>query len=131
MQLFGIINNVGIAINADMNVKNWFIEVIIIKDLFGIQVNLNVNVIIMGCWRIFRPWKFQFRKKLVNKLVEECTGNIDDIKLAKITLAEHENKYENMCKCSCRLYTVLISVLLTANIEISTFFVYCKYEINC
>ena len=82
----------------------------------------------MGCWRIFRLWKFQFRKKLVNKLVEECTENIDDIKLAKITLAEHENKYENMRKCSCTLYTVLISVLLTANIEISTFFVYCKYK---
>ena len=85
----------------------------------------------MGCWRIFRLWKFQFRKKLVNKLVEECTENIDDIKLAKITLAEHENKYENMCKCSCTLHTVLISVLLTANIEISTFFVYCKYKKNC
>ena len=63
----------------------------------------------MGCWRIFRLWKFQFRKKLVNKLVEECTENIDDIKLAKITLAEHENKYENMCKCSCTLYTINFS----------------------
>ena len=33
------------------------------------------------------------RKKLVDKLVEECTENIDEVKIAKITLAEHENKY--------------------------------------
>ena len=39
------------------------------------------------------------RKKLVDKLVEECTENIDEVKLAKLTLAEHEN----MCKCSCTL----------------------------
>ena len=66
------------------------------------------------------------RKKLVDKLVE-CTENIDEVKLAKITLAEHENKYENMRKCSCTLYIALFSVLLTINIGISTFFVYYEY----
>ena len=34
------------------------------------------------------------RKKLVDKLVEECSENIDEIKMAKITLAEHENEYK-------------------------------------
>ena len=38
------------------------------------------------------------RKKLVDKLVKKCTENIE-VKLAKITLAEHEN----MSKCSCTL----------------------------
>ena len=33
------------------------------------------------------------RKKLVDKLFEECTENMDLVKLAKITLVEHENKY--------------------------------------
>ena len=66
-------------------------------------------------------------KKLVDKLVNECTENIDEVKLAKITLAQHENKYENMCKCSCTLYIALFSVLLTINIGISTFFVYYEY----
>ena len=36
------------------------------------------------------------RKKLVDKLVEECTENVEEVKLAKITLAENENKH----KCS-------------------------------
>ena len=35
-------------------------------------------------------------KKLVDKLVEECTENVKEVKLAKITLAENENKH----KCS-------------------------------
>ena len=33
------------------------------------------------------------RKKLVDKLVEECTENVEEVKLAKITPAENENKY--------------------------------------
>ena len=28
------------------------------------------------------------RKKLVDKLVEECTENVDEVKLAKLTIAE-------------------------------------------
>ena len=36
------------------------------------------------------------RKKLVDKLVEECTETIEEVKLAKITLAEDKNKH----KCS-------------------------------
>ena len=30
------------------------------------------------------------RKKLVDKLVEECTENVEEVKLAKITLAKNE-----------------------------------------
>ena len=41
------------------------------------------------------------RKKIVDKLIEKCTENVEELKLAKITLAENENKY----KCSsCTLY---------------------------
>ena len=43
------------------------------------------------------------RKKLVDKLVEQCTEHVEEVKLAKITLAENENKH----KCNtCTLYTV-------------------------
>ena len=45
MQLFVIINNVGIKINADANVDNDLVKVYSIKDLFGILVTVNVNVI--------------------------------------------------------------------------------------
>ena len=61
------------------------------------------------------------RKKLVDKLVEECTETNDEVKLAKITLAENENKH----KCSsCTLYIVLFSIVFTINVGIGTYFVY-------
>ena len=63
------------------------------------------------------------RKKLVHALVEECTENIDDVKIAKIALAV----YENVCKSSCTIYTVLFSIIFTINIRIGTYFVYYKY----
>ena len=67
------------------------------------------------------------RKKLVDKLVEEFTETNDEVKLAKITLAENGNKH----KCSsCTLYIVLFSIVFTINIEIGTYFVYYKY-MNC
>ena len=43
--------------------------------------------------------------------------------MVEIASAEHKN----MCKYSCTLYITLLSVLLTINIGIGTFFVYYKY----
>ena len=34
------------------------------------------------------------RKKLVASLIEECTETVEEVKLAKITLAENENSLE-------------------------------------
>ena len=45
MQVFVIINNVGIKINADMNAKNWFTKADVTKDLFGILEIVIVNVV--------------------------------------------------------------------------------------
>ena len=45
MQVFVTISNVGTKINANVNAKNGLIKVYVIKDLFGIQVIANVNVI--------------------------------------------------------------------------------------
>ena len=36
--------------------------------------------------------KCKCRKKLVDKLVEECTENVEDVKLAKLTSNENKNK---------------------------------------
>ena len=61
------------------------------------------------------------RKKLVDKLVEECTETVEEVKLAKISLFENENKH----KCSpCTLHIVLFSIIFTINIGIATYFVY-------
>ena len=50
------------------------------------------------------------RKKLVAPLIEECTETVEEVKLAKITLAENEseNKYS-----SCTVYIVLMIVVFT------------------
>ena len=45
MQVFVIISNVGMMINAGVNAKNWLIKTYAIKDLFGILVIVSVNVI--------------------------------------------------------------------------------------
>ena len=62
----------------------------------------------------------KYRKRLVDTLADDCTETDDQVKMVKIILAEYENEY----KCSCLLYIVLFSVLLTINIGISTVFVY-------
>ena len=72
------------------------------------------------------------RKKLVDKLTEECTENIDEVKIAECNSIESRstecNSVENTHKCSsCTLYIVLFSIIFTINIGIATYFVYYKY----
>ena len=56
----------------------------------------------------------------IDKLVEECTGTNNEVKLAKITLAENENKY----KCSSRaLYIVLFSIVFKINVGLGTYLI--------
>ena len=70
---------------------------------------------------------FKCKNKLVDKLVAECTENIDEVKIAELTLTEC-NSVENLHQCSsCILYIVLFSITFTINIGISTYFVYYKY----
>ena len=77
----------------------------------------------MWCWWIFRLWNCKCRKKLVDKLVEECTKDIDDVKLLRITASEDKNKH----KCSsCMLYIALLLTFFTINIGIGIYFAY-KY----
>ena len=91
------------------------------KDLFG------VLVIECECNKSYDVGKYldhencKCRKKLVDKLIEECAENIDEVKLAKITLAENGNKHKYS---SCTLYIVLFSVIFTIKIGISTYFIY-------
>ena len=59
------------------------------------------------------------RKKSVDKLIEECTENINEI---KIKIAS-ENEHKNTCS-SCMLYIVLFSIIFTNDIGIATYCVY-------
>ena len=66
------------------------------------------------------------RKKLFDQLVYECTETIEEVKLAKITLAENEseNKY-----CSCTVYIVLVIVVFKIFTGITIYFVYYDWSL--
>ena len=64
------------------------------------------------------------RKELVDRLVKECTENIEEIKLVEKTSAKNENKHNYS---SCTVYIALFSTILVINIGIGTYFVYYKY----
>ena len=65
-------------------------------------------------------------KKLIDKLVDECTETVKEVKLAKITLAKNEsgNKYS-----SCTVYIVLMIVLFTIFTGITAYFVYYNWSL--
>ena len=67
---------------------------------------------------------YKRRKRLIDKLIDECTETAEEVKPAIITLAENEN--ENSYKCSsCIMYTVLFWIFFTINIGgIGAYFVY-------
>ena len=60
------------------------------------------------------------QKKLVDKLIDECTETIEEVKLAKITIFENENdnKYG-----SCKVYIVLMIVVFPIFAGINIYFV--------
>ena len=62
------------------------------------------------------------RKKLIDKLFEQCTENIDEVKITRMALFEHENE----CKCSYAICIVLAVIILTISIGIGAYFVYSR-----
>ena len=63
-------------------------------------------------------------KKLVDKLVEKCTENVEEVRLAKIISAEDENKH----KCSSStLYTVFF--FNTCYIQRWNWYLFCLYSL--
>ena len=65
-------------------------------------------------------------KKLVDKLIEECTETIEEVKLAKTTLAENENenKYSSYKVC-----IDLMIVVFTIFTGITIYFVYYNWSL--
>ena len=79
--------------NANMSVMNWLTRVYVIKNLFGTLAILNVNVINHDVGEYLHYENCKCRKRLVDKLVEECSENIDENDLISVTL----NNYKNVC----------------------------------
>ena len=66
------------------------------------------------------------RKRLLDKLFQECTENVKEVEIAKITLMD-STEDENKCKSLCTVYFVLIAIVFTICIGIGTYFIYYKY----
>ena len=92
-----------------------------IKDLLGIIVTVNVNVI----KNVTLTNIVNAEKKIVDKLVDECTETIEEVKLANVTLTENENhKYS-----SCKVYIVFMIVVFTIFTGITIYFVYYNWSL--
>ena len=101
MQMFVIIKNVGIMINADVNAKNVMLE--------SIQIIKIVNA-----------------ERLIGKLVEECSENIDGNKMIYNSTL---NDYEKICN-SCIVYIVLLAIFFIISISISSTFIYLHWYLQ-
>ena len=127
MQVFVTIGKVGIKINVGANVKNWLIKVYARKDLFGILVIVCVCECDKSCdvGEYLDYDNCKCRKKLVDELVEECTENIEEVKLAKITSTEDKSKH----KCSS-LHTVHCVIFNNFYCQHWNWYLFCLLQIH-
>ena len=66
------------------------------------------------------------KKKKVEKIIDEWDETVEEVKLAKITLTENENKH----KCnSCTVYILLMLVVFTICAGITIYFVYYNWSL--
>ena len=70
------------------------------------------------------------KKKIIAPLIGKCTETIEEVKMAKISLAK--NKNENSCKCiPCTVYIVLLLIFFTINVSgIVTYYVYSQWYLK-
>ena len=66
------------------------------------------------------------QKKIVDKLIDECNETIEEMKLAKITLAENENKNKYSF---CTVYIVLTIENFTIFTGKTIYFVYQNWSL--
>ena len=66
------------------------------------------------------------QKRLLDKLVDKCTENIDEVKIAEITLAGHDN----VCVCSHTICVILAVIALAINIGIGAYFAYSRWYLK-
>ena len=74
----------------------------------------------MWFWKIFRLWKLQMWKKLIDKLVEECSENIDENEMIyNATLNDHRKVCNSWTK-----YIILFVIIFIIGISNSSVFTY-------
>ena len=83
---------VGMKINVDVNVKNWLIKVYVTKDFIWNPSNCECECdksCDIGEYLDYSNCKC--RKRMIDKLVEECTDNINEVKI------NNENEHKKEC----------------------------------
>ena len=67
---------------------------------------------------------------MVDKLIDECSETIEEVKLANRTIMElHSFENENNYKYgSCRVYIILMIIVLTSFTEITIYFIYYNWS---
>ena len=125
IKLFVIVNNDGIKINVDVNVKKLIDKGVCDKEYIWNPSNCECKCdksCNIGEYLDYSDCKC--RKKLVDKLIDECNETTEEVKLANI-IVENENSYY---KCSsCKVYIVFMIVVFTIFTGITIYFVYHKY----
>ena len=100
----------------------------VIKDLSRILVIVNVNVINIVMLVEYLDYEnCKCRKKLVDKLVEECTENIEETRLVEKNLAKNKNKHKYS---SFTLYIVLFLIIFIIDVGIGIYFTYFYWYIK-
>ena len=113
MQVFVTINNLGIMINVDANIKNWLMWGVCDKGYIWNSSNCECD----KSWDVGEYLDYKNCK--CNKiLIEECSETVKEVKI----VSENKNKYS-----SCILYIVLFSIIFIINIGIATYSVYYKH----
>ena len=66
------------------------------------------------------------KKKLTDKLIDECTESIEEVKLAEIAPFENKNNYEYN---SCKVYIILIIAFFAIFTGITLYLVYYNWSL--
>ena len=119
-------------INVGVNVKSQLIKVYVIKDLFRfIQNPSNCECKCdkscdIGEYLDYKNGKW--KERLFDKLIEECSENIDEAKINNENENKNENENDNKHEYSFSIvYIALFSIFFAINIGIGIYFVYQKY----
>ena len=87
----------------------------------------NPNNCECECYKSCNFSEYLHYKRLAEKLVEECTKNIEETRLVEITSAKNESKH----KCSSyTLYIALFSIIFTGHVGIGSYFLYFHWYFN-
>ena len=132
MMLFNSLLNVNplecIAMkNRECKVRSEIVNVNSNNPMFY-PLSVKINKCSGNCNNIHNdPYARMCRKKLADKLIDECTKTIEETKLANITFTENENNYEHN---SCKVYIVLMTIAFTIFTGITVYLVYYRY-VDC